>query len=135
MFHIYFTPNTNLLSIQDRLHQCTVLKKIYQWFFSIDFSIYSFVQHITILESFLKTTQHKTLKNCINYNYLFILISNLFIVYTICSYTSYSATRTHIMVCYFFQKLFDLMMGLKHNLSSNAGFETFTGAWNDAQLQ
>ena len=57
----------------------------------------------------------------------------MFIVYTICNYTSYSAT--HRMVCYFFEKLFDLMMGLNHNLSSNAGFETFTGAWNAAQLQ
>ena len=49
IFNLYFIPNTNLLSIQDRLHQCTVLKKLYQWFFSIDFSMYSFVQHITIL--------------------------------------------------------------------------------------
>ena len=43
--------------------------------------------------------------------------------------------KQHRMVCYFFEKLFDLMMGLNHNLSSNAGFETFTGAWNAAQLQ
>lgn len=37
--------------------------------------------------------------------------------------------------CYFFEKLFDLMLGLglDKNLSSNAGFETFTGDWNKAQ--
>ena len=28
------------------------------------------------------------------------------------------------IVCYFFEKLFDLMMGLNHNFSSNAGSET-----------
>eukprot|EP00979_Chaetoceros_neogracilis_P001777 scaffold317_cov230-Chaetoceros_neogracile.AAC.11 len=41
--------------------------------------------------------------------------------------------KKHRMVCYFFEKLFDLMIGLDVNESSNAGFETFCGNWNRAQ--
>lgn len=41
--------------------------------------------------------------------------------------------KKHRMACYFFEKLFDLMIGLDVNQSSNAGFETFCGNWNRAQ--
>ena len=41
--------------------------------------------------------------------------------------------KQHRMVCYFFEKLFDLMIGPDVNLSQNAGFESFTGDWNRAQ--
>jgi len=41
--------------------------------------------------------------------------------------------KKHRMVCYFFEKLFDLMMGLDDNLSSNPGFESFAGNWNRAK--
>ena len=37
--------------------------------------------------------------------------------------------KKHRMVCYFFEKLFDLMMGIHQNLSSNPGFECFVGKW------
>ncbi len=42
--------------------------------------------------------------------------------------------KQHRMVCYFFEKMFDLMIGPDNNLSSNAGFESFTGDWNRAQV-
>ena len=42
-------------------------------------------------------------------------------------------SNTYAMVCYFFEKLFDLMIGPDVNLSQNAGFESFTGDWNRAQ--
>jgi len=35
------------------------------------------------------------------------------------------AEKKHRMVCYFFEKLFDLIMGIHQNLSSNPGFESF----------
>ena len=34
------------------------------------------------------------------------------------------------MVCYFFEKMFDLMMSDENNLSSNPGFESFLGKWD-----
>ena len=34
------------------------------------------------------------------------------------------------MVCYFFEKMFDLMMINENNLSSNPGFESFLGKWD-----
>ena len=37
--------------------------------------------------------------------------------------------KKHRMVCYFLEKLFDLMMGIHQNLSSNPGFECFVGKW------
>ena len=37
--------------------------------------------------------------------------------------------KKHRMVCYFFEKMFDLMIGLRENLSRNPGFETFIGKW------
>ena len=42
--------------------------------------------------------------------------------------------KRHRMVCYFFEKMFDLMIAPYNNLSSNAGFESFTGDWNRAQV-
>jgi hypothetical protein len=44
------------------------------------------------------------------------------------------AHKQHRMVCYFFEKMFDFMIGPDNNLSSNAGFESFTGDWNRAQV-
>jgi len=38
--------------------------------------------------------------------------------------------KKHRMVCYFFEKMFDLMLGLDNNLSSNPGFECFVGKWD-----
>lgn len=37
--------------------------------------------------------------------------------------------KKHRMVCYFFEKIFDLMIGLHQNLSRNPGFECFIGKW------
>ena len=41
--------------------------------------------------------------------------------------------KKHRMVCYFFEKLFDLMIGLHQNLSKNPGFESFIGNWDGAR--
>jgi hypothetical protein len=41
--------------------------------------------------------------------------------------------KQHRMVCYFFEKLFDVMIDPNVNLSQNAGFESFVGNWNRAQ--
>ena len=41
--------------------------------------------------------------------------------------------KQHRMVCYFFEKLFDLMIAPDINLSQNAGFESFVGNWDRAQ--
>lgn len=38
------------------------------------------------------------------------------------------------MVCYFFEKIFDLMIGLHMNLSRNPGFERFPGIWSNNSL-
>lgn len=43
--------------------------------------------------------------------------------------------KKHRMVCYFFEKLFDLMIGLHQNLSKNPGFEYFIGNWDGARRQ
>ena len=40
--------------------------------------------------------------------------------------------KQHRMVCYFFEKLFDLMIGLNKNLSKNPGFECFVGKWGNS---
>lgn len=39
------------------------------------------------------------------------------------------------MVCYFFEKIFDLMIGLHMNLSRNPGFERFLGIWNNSSIE
>ncbi|GFH53948.1 hypothetical protein CTEN210_10424 [Chaetoceros tenuissimus] len=39
------------------------------------------------------------------------------------------------MVCYFFEKIFDLMIGLHMNLSRNPGFEMFLGVWNNNSIE
>jgi hypothetical protein len=37
--------------------------------------------------------------------------------------------KKHRLVCYFFEKMFDLVLG-GHSISSNPGFETFIGKWD-----
>ncbi len=41
--------------------------------------------------------------------------------------------KQHRLVCYFFEKLLDLMLGLDQNISSNPGFESFIGFFNNSE--
>ena len=38
--------------------------------------------------------------------------------------------KKHRMVCYFFEKIYDLALGTDSGVSSNPGFECFVGIWN-----
>jgi len=41
--------------------------------------------------------------------------------------------KQHRLVCYFLEKLLDLMLGIDQNISSNPGFESFIGYFNTAE--
>ena len=41
--------------------------------------------------------------------------------------------KQYRLVCYFFEKLLDLMLGLDQNISSNPGFESFIGYFNNSE--
>ena len=41
--------------------------------------------------------------------------------------------KQHRLVCYFLEKLLDLMLGVDQNISSNPGYESFIGYFNNAE--